>query len=280
MVRDGRNNSYAIEDVMLAGMGSDQVELELHAEEETRTDGVFEFETRVRLQRLNPAANPGDLDFAVTLTATPERPLAAGADALTAELRGRLLDNSPTVTELRATYSSHSQDEAAAVPAEGGEIIVSDNGPATLTLTVVRTGGGMRPFDEQASFTFAVSAGSRLNLEGNILGITVGPIMPTLVASTPAATILMNTDNPPDLIFTVVFEKPSAAIRPQAGAAPLFDYYSELSATRPLFAFVGEEDRLPLAVTLDEDSTPLADSASILRALPLAVAAPGGAKTR
>ena len=129
----------------------------------------------------------------------------------------------------------------------------------------------MRPFDEQASFTFAVTAGSRLNLEGNILGITAGPIMPTLGINA-RGDDLENIDNPPDLIFTVVFEKPSAAIRPQAGAAPLFDYYSELGATRTLFAFVGEENQLALAVTLDEDSTFLADSASILRALPLAVA--------
>ena len=39
----------------------------------------------------------------------------------------------------------------------------------------------------------------------------------------------------------------------------------------PLFAFVGEEKRLPLEVVLADDSTPLADSDRILRALSLAV---------
>ena len=270
VVRAGAG-SYAIEDVMLAGMGSANVELELVAEEETPPDRVFEFETRVRLQRANPGANPQDIDFTVMLTATPERPLAAGDEAPTAELRGTLLADSPTVTEINATYRGHDQPDAApdaAVPA-GGEIRVSDNGPATITLEVVRTGGGVRPFNQQASFTFVVTAiGSRVNQEDNIFGVTVGSDLVVAVTAT-GNDFLMNTDNPPDLIFTVVFEKPSAAIRPQAGAAPLFNYYSELGDARPLFAFVGEENQLPLAVALDEDSTFLADG--ILGDLPVTV---------
>ena len=269
VVRAGAG-SYAIEDVMLAGMGSANVELELVAEEETPPDRVFEFETRVRLQRANPGANPQDIDFAVMLTATPERPLAAGDEAPTAELRGTLLADSPTVTEINATYRGHDQPDAApdaAVPA-GGEIRVSDNGPATITLEVVRTGGGVRPFNRQASFTLEViGAGSRLTRVGNSFGITAGPMLTLAVNA--IGVDLENIDNPPDLIFTVVFEEPSAAIRPQAGAAPLFNYYSELGDARPLFAFVGEENQLPLAVALDEDSTPLADG--ILGDLPLTV---------
>ena len=267
VVRAGAS-SYAIEDVMLAGMGSDQVEL--GTPEHTRPGGVFDFETRVRLQRLNPTTNPQDIDFTVMLTATPERPLAAGDEAPTAELRGTLLADSPTVTEINATYRGHDQPDAApdaAVPA-GGEIRVSDNGPATLTLTVVRTGGGVRPFNQQASFTLEViGAGSRLTRVGNSFGITAGPMLTLAVNA--IGVDLENIDNPPDLIFTVVFEKPSAAIRPQAGAAPLFNYYSELGDARPLFAFVGEENQLPLAVALDEDSTPLADG--ILGDLPVTV---------
>ena len=273
VVRDGSdNNSYAIDDEVLLA-GSDHVELELVAEEETPPGRVFEFETRVRLQRLNPTTNPQDIDFTVMLTAMPERPLAAAAgdDALTAELSGSLLDNSPTVTEINATYRGHDQPDAApdaAVPA-GGEIRVSDNGPATITLEVVRTGGGVRPFNQQASFTLEViGAGSRLTRVGNSFGITAGPML-TLTVNATRDDFLMNTDNPPDLIFTVAFEEPSAAIRPQAGAAPLFDYYSELGAARPLFAFVGEKDQLPLAVALDEDSTFLADG--ILGDLPVTV---------
>ena len=196
VLRDDRNNSYAIEDVMLAGMGSDQVEL-------GRTGGVFGFETRVRLQRVAPAANPGDIDFAVTLTATPERLLAAGAGAPTAELRGALLDNSPTLTELRATYRGQGQDQEDAAPA-AAEIRVSDNGAATVILEVVRTGGGVRPV-EQASFTLAVTptpvsemrlADNRLEVE---IAVAAAPVMLNIAAS---GVDLEHIENPLPLAFT------------------------------------------------------------------------------
>ena len=257
--------SYGIRDVTLSDEALVNVQV---------VETVGDSEPQVRLTRVKPVANPitEDTPFEVTLTATPDRPLAAGADPFSVELVGDLLDNSPTQTELRVTYQGQDQAEAADVPADG-MIRVSDNGTATLSLEVVHTGGGLRQFDGQAGFTFAVTAvGSRLNLDGNILGITAGPKLALSIAA--RGVDLENIDNPQNLIFTVVFEEPRANIQPQAGDAPLFDYYSELGDARPLFAFVGEENRLPLAVTLDEDSTLLADGANILRALPLAVAAP------
>ena len=264
--------SYAIGEVELSG--SDQVEL--GTPEHTRTGD--DFETRVLLRRAAPETNPGDIDFAVTLTATPERLLAAGAGAPTAELRGALLDNSPTQTELRATYRGQGQDQEDAAPA-AAEIRVSDNGAATVILEVVRTGGGVRPV-EQASFTLAVTptpasemrlADNRLEVE---IAVAAAPVMLNIAAS---GVDLEHIENPLPLAFTLLFVEPTASLQPQAGAAPLFDYYSELGGARLLFAFVGEDNRLSLAAALDEDSTPLADSASILRALPLTLTTPAPA---
>ena len=61
------------------------------------------------------------------------------------------------------------------------------------------------------------------------------------------------------------FVKPTALIRPVASLDPLFAFGD------PLFAFVGKEKRLPLEVVLAPNSTPLADSDRILRALSLMV---------
>ena len=270
VVRDD-NSSYAIGEVELGG--SDKVEL--GTPEHTQTGGVFE--TRVLLRRVAPATNSGDIPFVLTLTATPVRPLAAGAGVLTAELRGTLLDNSPTVTEISATYRSHGQLAAAPGPAApaGGQVRVSDNGPATITLEVVRASGGVRPF-KQASFTLTVTPAAadeaRLTRDGNRLEIAVGAELALSIAA--SGDNLEHIENPPPLAFTLLFVEPTASLQPQAGAAPLFNYHSELGDARPLFAFVGEDNRLSLAVTLDEDSTPLVDEREILRALPLTLTVP------
>ena len=266
VVRDGDGTSYAI-DAVVPPDGSVVAggRLVVDVGEQTETNG--DFATPVTLRR-DAALMAGTLTFALTFTATPERPLAVGAEELRADITGTLFDNADTETQFRATWRGHDQEMDLPL-APGDPLRVSANGPLTITLKVERSGGGVRSF-EQSSFTFSVVSpvnDPQVNLDGNILEIGAGADLPVEVAATGVDTLGDGVNDPTALSFSVAFEQPTALIR---AVAP--DSFNP-SSPDPLFAFVGEDKRLPLEVVLADDSTPLAeaDRNRIFRALSLAV---------
>ena len=113
VVRDRDGTSYAIVDgevsFELSPAEEGAVRLVVEVGEQTETDG--DFATPVTLGR-DAARTVGTFTFALTFTATPERPLAADAEDLTAEIAGTLSDNAATRTQIRATYRGHDQESA------------------------------------------------------------------------------------------------------------------------------------------------------------------------
>ena len=174
VVQDDRDNSYGIEAVAPAGSVSDG-RLVVEKGEQTKTEDG-DFATPVTLSR-DLARTAGAFIFALTFTATPERPLAVNAEDLTAAISGVLLDNADTETQLRATWRGQNQEMDEPL-ASGDDLTVSANGTLTIALRVERSSGGLRSF-EQSSFTFSVnvnpaSADDRVKLNGNLLEIAAG----------------------------------------------------------------------------------------------------------
>ena len=266
VVRDGLGNSYGIEAVSLVGLvAADRLIVEVGDQAETEGVGLA---TPVTLRR-GRALTADTFTFPLTLTATPERPLAADAEELSVDIAGTLFDNSVTETQFRATYRGQDQERELPIFPEA-ELRVSATGTLTIALRVERSGGGLRSF-EQSSFTLSVTSNdtstddTRVNLDGNILRIAVGANLDIEIAAVGDEILGDKIAAPPPLSFSVFFEKkPRAFIRAVAAR--------DSPSPNPLFAFVGEEERLPLEVVLAVDSVvPLADSDSILRALSLAV---------
>ena len=116
----------------------------------------------------------GTVTFALTFTATPERPLAVDAEDLTADIAGVLLDNADTETQFRATWRGHDQEMDRPLEPDAA-LRVSINGTLTIVLRVEPAGGGLRSF-EQSSFTLSVDPDDdeRVKLNGNILEIASG----------------------------------------------------------------------------------------------------------
>ncbi len=274
VVRDEDGNRYSISELEAAGTGlGARVFVDTGSQTEPE-EGAFE--TPVTLRR-DQALMPGTFTFNLTFTATPQRPLAVGAEQLTADIAGTLYDNSDTATGIRATYRGHAQEEA--LPVTSADLItVSSNGTLTIALRVERLSGGLRDF-EQASFTLSVTPADldRVNLTDDRLEIQSGDEdIVVMVNATGGATLGDRINNPAVLRFSVSFVRPTAEIRPAASADALFDFDSNL-----FFAFVDEDNgedndnRLPLEVVLTGDSTPLADSGRILGGIRLTSTAVG-----
>ena len=251
------------------GNASRQFRVEIDPEETRTLETKVTFETKVTLSRVD--TDPGeDFEFSLTFEAEAARPVAADADAFTAEIDVFLEDNTPTNTEISVAYRGDSQGQAETLTL--GEIRVSDNGTVTISLEVIYESGGMRSF-EQGSFTFSVvpdpTADSRVTLEGGILKINSDGeeldllITVSAVADPELVARGFSEDRPLDVGFTVKFVHPTANIQPVAELDPVREF------TDPLFVFVGELKELPLEVVLAEDSTPLDGSGDILRDLAL-----------
>ena len=249
------------------GNASRQFRVEIDPEE-TRT-----LETKVTLSRVDPRGE--DFEFSLTFEAEAARPVAADADAFTAEIDVFLEDNTPTNTQISVAYRGDSQGQAETLTPTQEIIRVSDNGTVTISLEVIYESGGMRSF-EQGSFTFSVVsdpvADPRVTLEGGILKINPegdGTMIQVTVSAVADPELVNRGFSPraPDplapLGFTVKFEHPTANIQPVAELDPVREF------TDPLFVFVGELKELPLEVVLAEDSTPLDGSGDILRDLAL-----------
>ena len=162
VLTDGAN-SYSISDLMLPefenivapititssdGNASRLFRVEIDPEE-TRT-----LETKVTLSRAGVQGE--DFEFSLTFEAEPARPIAADADALSAEIAVSLKDNTPTNTEIGVTYQGDGQSQPATLTLSVADgIRVSDNGAVTISLEVIYESGGNRTF-EQGNFTFTV----------------------------------------------------------------------------------------------------------------------------
>ena len=273
ILRDG-NSSYSISGIEI----SDPDErFEVRKNDQTRTEAGG-FETPVTLRRMDGNA-AGDVPYSLSFTAAPERPLfdaadAADANPLSATIEGTLKASIDTETEIQATHLGAHQDKEKPISPDA-VIRVSANGPVTITLSVVHSSGGVRYFDGQESFTFTVADGpGEIQPGSNILVLpSDGKAQVTAVNAAYAGALEDRINSPGDLAFTVSFESPRALIRPAANRDPL------LAFSEPVFAFVGEDKRLPLEVVLADGSAPLADSKDILDALPLTLtltAAGGG----
>ncbi len=277
VVRDEDGNSYSISELEAAGPGlGARVRVDTGSQTEPE-EGAFE--TPVTLRR-DQALTAGTFTFNLTFTATPQRPLAVGAEQLTVGVAGTLYDNSDTATGIRASYRGHDQEQA--LPVSQGDLIrVSSNGTLTIDLGVERRSGGLRDF-EQASFTLSVTPADsdRVNLTDDRLEIQSGDNIGVTVDATGGATLGDRINDPVPLQFNVSFVRPTAEIRPAASADALFDFDSNL-----FFAFVNEDNgedndndndnRLPLEVALTGDSTPLADSGRILGGISLTLTVVG-----
>ncbi len=248
---------------------------------EVVADGSFE--TPVRLVRNGPALSE-DFDFRLSFRATAQRPRAAGAEELSAELAGTLEANSETETEIRANYSGEAQGEEL-LPVST-TVRVSANGPLTLVWSLGRSGGGDRSF-KQSDFTSTLSVGETATLRmaqdddeelRQVLSLdgSEGEVEVRIAATHGGS--LSKIRDPEQLSFTLVFERPRALLRPVVDAEPLRAFRD------PLFVFVEEGERLnrqnrrhppeldlqlPLELVLTADSTPLQGRDGILRGLDL-----------
>ena len=242
----------------------------LNKDGESGTDAT-NFETPVTLSR-EENVHDDDVPYSLTFTATPKRAMA-DANPLSATIGGTLKANTATRTKIQATYLGEHQDEKEPISPDE-DIKVSDNGTVTIELSVVRIGGGDRPFS-QSDFSITtireLGGAETVELMEDGAGYTIeiasrtGLLSLTVKAEGSLGSTIVN---PADLNFTVSFESPQAVIRPVANLDPLFAF------RRPFFAFVGEDNELPLEVVLVGD-IPLADSDSerdrILSELALAV---------
>ena len=267
ILRGDGNIRYSISGIDISGSVSEFADPVVG--DEIKTD-VVDFETPVTLSRADDVDD--DVSYSLLFTATPERPMA-DANPLSATIEGTLKANTDTRTEIQATYLGEHQDEKELILPDAA-IRVSNNGAVTIELSVVRSGGGDRTF-EQSSFTIAIGqADVPAVLDGGcdcyILEIAPRnePLALTFEAEA-ASSLAPKINTPLALAFTVSFESPQAVIRAVANPDPL------LAFSRPFFAFVGEDMQLPLEVVLADGSTPLADSDSerdrILSELALAV---------
>ena len=262
ILRGAGGSGYSISDIEISDLNN-SFDVVVNDQKTTAAGG---FETPVTLSRADDNAAE-DVRYSLTFAATPERPIsmddaadaADDANQLSATIAGTLKANIDTETEISATYRSHSQGEEKSL---GAEIRVSANGPVTITLNVGYSSGGDRAVGP-SDFSFSLAGGVAGSIQGNILEIPPGQGGQVTVEAA-AASSLGERINPPDaLAFTVSFESPRALIRAAADPNPLFAF------SKPFFAFVGEERRLPLEVVLAAGSTPLAGSAAILGSLPL-----------
>ena len=300
VLADLTNNSYSISDLMLLGFDDIVATITVTSSDDLSSrefrvavgEEVTEtLETRVTLSRAEVRGE--DFEFSLTFEAEPARPIAADADALSAEIEVSLEDNTLTNTEISVTYQGHSQSQVETVTFsadEENEIMVSDNGIVTIFLEVIYESGGNRTF-EQGDFTFAVDLAPdddpnlRVTLAGGILVIDpAGEVDVSVTVSVAADDGLIErgfNDSTAPRTFNVKFVHPTANIQPQPFPEAELDPVREF--TDPLFVFVNEVKTLSLEVVLAEDSTPLtggpSDDEGILRNLPLTLTAPTAEET-
>ena len=262
ILRDDGNIRYSISGINISGL------VDGFAVPVVGAEDPADFETPVTLSRADDVDE--DVPYSLSFTATPERPLA-DANPLSATIEGTLKASTDTRTEIQATYLGEHQDEKEPISPDA-EIRVSDNGTVTIELRVVRSGGGDRPFN-QSDFSIAtdpVDVATAVLMEGcDCYTLEIAPRDEPFALTVEAVGSLGDKiGDPLALAFTVSFESPQAVIRPVANPDPL------LAFRRPFFAFVGEDNELPLEVVLVGD-IPLADSDSerdrILGGLALAV---------
>ena len=258
--RGDGGSGYSISDIEISDL-SNSFDVVVNDQETTAAGG---FETPVTLSRVDDDAAE-DVPYSLTFTATPERPLddAADANQLSATIAGTLKANIDTETEISATYRSHSQEEERPITS-GDDIRFSANGPVTITLNVGYLSGGDRAV-EPSDFSFSLAGGVAGSIQGNILEIPPGPGGQVTVEAAAASSLGERINLPDALVFTLSFESPRALIRAAAGPNPLFAF------REPFFAFVGEDNKLPLEVVLAAGSTQLAGSGDILGKLQLTV---------
>ena len=204
VVRDGDGTSYGIEAVAPAGPVADG-RLVVDVGQQTETAGVG-LVTPVTLRR-DDARAAGAFTFTLSFTATPERPLAADAEELSADITGTLFDNAATETQFRATWRGHDQEMDRPLEPDA-ELTVSANGTLTIVLRVERSGGGLRSF-EQSSFTLSVVNpvdDPRVNLNGNLLEIGAGLGLDIQILATRVDTLGDRINEPAEpLSFSVAF---------------------------------------------------------------------------
>ena len=264
--RGGGGSGYSIRDIGISGSDDDRFAVTNGGQIDTGAGG---FETQVTLRRVDVNAAE-DVPYSLTFTATPARPPADDANPPSATIAGTLKANTNTLTKIQATYQGEHQDEKEPI-SPGAVIRVSENGPVTIQLRVARSGGGERNFgqsDFSLLFTVAGEEATAVPVEEcdcyslEIAASGTGPLSLT-VAAEDEDSLGARISTPPALAFTLSFESPRAVIRPAVGPNPL------LAFREPFFAFVGEDNKLPLEVVLMDDSTPLANRDIIFGGLQL-----------
>ena len=258
ILRDDGNIRYSIREVDIRGL------VDGFAVPVVGAENPVDFETTVTLSRAEEVDDDGP--YSLIFTATPERPMA-DVNPLSVTIEGTLKANTATRTEIQATYLGEHQDEKKPILPDDAEIRVSDNGTVTIELRVVHSGGGDRPFN-QSGFSIATGqadVAAVLMEDGAGYTIEIAPRTDLLSLTVEAVSSLgPRIEDPVDLNFTVSFESPQAVIRAVANPDPL------LAFSDPFFAFVGEDNELPLEVVLVGD-IPLDDSDRILGGLALTV---------